>query len=74
MRLYNDVTGVKEDGFVQICKSGRWYSVCGSDWDCRDGNVACRELGYDQASKPYKGKFYFESIIVLVVNFAQIGG
>ena len=53
VRLYNEVTGVKEDGLVQICKSGRWYSVCGSNWDCRDGNVACRELGYDQASKPY---------------------
>ena len=51
IRLYNVVTDIEEDGFVQICKNGYWYTVSGYSWDCNDGDVACRQLGYDQASE-----------------------
>ena len=52
IRLYSGYSSTpKTEGAVQICSSGQWYSVCDVNWDCADGNVACRELGLGKASK-----------------------
>ena len=52
IRLFNNQTKVKEDGIVQICNSETgWSSACDRGWDCKEANAACRELGYDLASK-----------------------
>ena len=51
LRLYNAETGIAEDGTVQYCYSGTWYAVCDEHWSCGGANVACRQLGYDEASK-----------------------
>ena len=65
LRLYNTKTGVAEDGSVQICYSGTWYAVCDYYWSCGGANVACRQLGYDKASKQLqlqlneKGRYSF---------------
>lgn len=39
-------------GNVEIFHMGRWGAVCDDEWDEREANVACRQLGYKQAVKP----------------------
>ena len=54
IRLYNiQTSNVTEEGSVQLCHSGTWYALCDYSWDCREGNAACKQLGYDGASKCY---------------------
>ena len=42
-------------GSVQYCYSGTWYSACYINWDCREANVACRQLGYVKAGTYLQG-------------------
>ena len=35
-----------EDGFLEYCINGKWGAVCGDNWDNKDAEVACRQLGY----------------------------
>lgn len=33
-------------GIVRVYRDNQWSRVCGNDWDFRDAEVACREMGY----------------------------
>ena len=33
-------------GRVEVCLSGVWSSICGSEWSNDEATVVCRQLGY----------------------------
>ena len=38
---------VPGEGYVQTrCPSSNWTTLCSDDWDSRDANVVCKELGF----------------------------
>lgn len=53
-RFFSDITfcNLLVPGNVEIFHMGRWGAVCDDEWDEREANVACRQLGYKQAVKP----------------------
>ena len=34
------------EGRLEVYQFGRWGTVCSHQFDAKDGEVACRELGY----------------------------
>lgn len=43
-----DVNG---DLYVQVCRDGNYFQVCGDHWDTFDATVACRLAGFDKCKK-----------------------
>ena len=38
-----------DSGRVEVCIGGVWTSVCSHDWDKRDAQVVCSQLGANKS-------------------------
>ena len=47
------IRGARGDGYslVEMCGSGRWQSVCDSDWTAEDTALICLEAGHGRNGK-----------------------
>ena len=39
---------VPQQGRVELCKNQRWSTICNREWDDRDAQVVCHQLGYSR--------------------------
>ena len=51
-----------------------WGTVCDDDWSIEDGNVVCRQLGYDRAKQVYDRAHFGEGNGSILLDNLQCTG
>ena len=41
----------KFKGLVEVCKEGKWKTVCNQKWGDKEARVVCRQLGFAEDTR-----------------------
>jgi len=47
-------------GRVEIFHDNQWGTICSDDWDVHDADIACKQLGFSQATQAFGGASHGE--------------
>ena len=61
LRLLGPLSG-NGTGRVEVFHKGKWGTICDNNWNINDAKVACRQLGYENASKALPGSLVPDGI------------
>ena len=62
------------EGRVELFYNGVWGSMCGDDWDLKDGHVVCRMLGYEYALQVTRGGRYVKTKGYILLSSVRCTG
>ena len=61
-------------GRVEVQFNGTWGTICDNNWDLKDADVVCRELGYDGALSALRDAAFGQGTGPIWLNRVQCGG
>ncbi|XP_026812005.1 lysyl oxidase homolog 2 [Rhopalosiphum maidis] len=62
------------EGNVEIMHLGKWGAICDDEWDAREGQVVCRQLGYNGTSRVTHSSHFGQTARKYWMDNTQCGG
>lgn len=59
-------------GGLQVCVNRKWATVCRDEWDDKDNNVACRQLGFSYGGSEFNLRLWNKFVQLIVCSSANM--